>query len=147
MVMNLRKYMEPGDRIKTAGKVVNFSNKGNIILRGRDAPRIGSLIVDKRSNKIGKLIRITGPVSSPYLILSPRTDDPDLLRNILGKDLYISERNERERDRYRNKPNIKGRNPKRVHAGGKTGWKDHSSKDHGRKVNDRSRRKRRNDRQ
>jgi rRNA processing protein Gar1 len=83
---------DDGDRIRPAGRIVNFSNKGNIILRSESPPRLGDLIVDKRSNSIGKVIRITGPVSSPYVILSSKVEDQSMLRGLLGKEVFISDR-------------------------------------------------------
>ncbi len=91
--------------MKSAGKVVNFSNRGNIILRSKETPKIGDYVKDRRSNTIGKVIRITGPVSFPYVVLSPKVEDPSILKGLLGRELFISEgerskgRHSRNRDR------------------------------------------------
>lgn len=82
--------------MKPAGRIINFSKSGNIILRSEKAPGIGQLIVDKRSTTVGKVIRITGPVSKPYVILRPSKDDPGFFNSLLGKELYISDRPSRD---------------------------------------------------
>lgn len=78
--------------MKPAGKMINISKKGNIILRSRKAPDIGLFIVDRRSTPVGKVIRVTGPVSDPYVILRPAKSDPTFFNSLLGKDLFISEK-------------------------------------------------------
>ncbi|HHD16163.1 MAG TPA: hypothetical protein ENK47_05585 [Euryarchaeota archaeon] len=84
--------------MRSAGRVVNFSHKGAIILRSTVPPGIGDIIVDRRSEPVGKVIRITGPVKSPYVIVNPfRGHDELPMSSLLGRELFIS----RQRDQGR----------------------------------------------
>lgn len=96
--------------LRSAGKVVNFTRKGSLILRAKDAPRIGDFIVDKRSNRIGKVIRITGPVKSPYVMVTNNVEDTEILKTLPGRELFISERKERPRQQ-RPRGGDRGRRP------------------------------------
>lgn len=94
--------------MKSAGKVVNFTRNGSIVLRAKEAPRIGDFVVDKRSNRVGKIIRITGPVSSPYILVTNNVDDPEVLKSLPGRELFISDRRERPKQ-YRGKGGDRGK--------------------------------------
>jgi len=73
------------------GKVVNFSPSGSIVVKGAFAPRMGSIAVDKRSTPVGKVVRITGPVDGPYLIMKPVGDYPGGLMRMLGHPVYLGQ--------------------------------------------------------
>lgn len=72
---------------------------------------MGVILVDMRSNPVGKVIRITGPVTSPYVILSPKVKDQGILRGLLGKDLYLSDRPMRSRDDNERRSGSRSRGP------------------------------------
>jgi len=74
--------------MRPLGKVVNFSASGSIVIRSDRAPRIGITVVDRRSNPIGRIVRITGPVKAPYLIVKPHHDAESPLFRMLGKEVY-----------------------------------------------------------
>jgi len=75
--------------LKALGKVVNFSLKGTLIIRAEWAPCIGDRIIDRRSRPLGKVIRITGPVSSPYVIVSPSEEARGSLMGLIGSEVFI----------------------------------------------------------
>ncbi len=105
--------------MRSAGKVVNFSNKGSIILRADKPPRIGDIVIDRRSNPVGKVIRITGPVSSPYVILGPMVRDARLLQTLLGREVYISDKEPKRpySKRPQNRPHARRPDDGRRHQG------------------------------
>jgi rRNA processing protein Gar1 len=113
--------------MRSAGKVVNFSNRGNIILRSKEPPKIGDRVKDRRSNTIGKVIRITGPVSFPYIILSPKVEDPSILKGLLGRELFISE-NERPKRRFHRKKDREAGQEQGRKSGRGTGKNFHAGK-------------------
>ncbi|MCK5774480.1 MAG: hypothetical protein KAH57_11880 [Thermoplasmata archaeon] len=93
--------------MRSIGKVVNFSSSGSIIVKGTFAPRIGSTAVDKRSSPVGKVVRITGPVNGPYLIVKPLGDYPGGLMRLLGHPVYLGQELQR-------RPREGGRRPQRT---------------------------------
>ena len=96
--------------MKSMGKVVNFSPSGSIVVKGAFAPRIGSIAVDKRSTPVGKVVRITGPIDGPYLIMKPVGDYPGGLMRLLGHPVYLGQEAQR-------RPREGGRRPGRTGSG------------------------------
>lgn len=56
-------------RLGTALHVVQ--NKLIVRRDGADPPKIGSVVVDRKSTKIGKVSDIFGPLERPYVIVRP----------------------------------------------------------------------------
>ncbi|WP_135535328.1 H/ACA ribonucleoprotein complex subunit GAR1 [Halostella pelagica] len=69
------------------GEVVRTA-QGLLILRaaGEDAPDIGRTAVDESLNDVGRVVDVFGPVSRPYVAVSPDGDEP--LATMLGEKLY-----------------------------------------------------------
>jgi rRNA processing protein Gar1 len=55
--------------------------------------------VPSLSTTVGKVIRITGPVSRPYVILKPFKDEPNFYNSLLGRELFISDKKVQDRNR------------------------------------------------
>jgi rRNA processing protein Gar1 len=73
--------------MKVLGPIEEITYDGNLIVTGTFAPRPGSVVLDNRKKTLGKVRRIFGPVSSPYVSVEP-TGDSGLLR-MIGKQVYI----------------------------------------------------------
>jgi RNA-binding protein len=69
------------------GKVQEVTFDGRIIVKGSFAPLIRSRVVDNRNKIVGKVLRIFGPVDSPYVAIAP-TGDFSLL-SAIGKQVYV----------------------------------------------------------
>jgi RNA-binding protein len=69
------------------GEVVRTA-QGLLILRTSDdtTPDIGTTAVDESLNEVGRVVDVFGPVSRPYVAVSPDGDDP--LATMLGEKLY-----------------------------------------------------------
>jgi len=61
---------------------------GNILVRGDFAPKYDAKVMDKSSRVVGRVARIFGPVSSPYISIRPSKDNRPSL-DIIGKDVYV----------------------------------------------------------
>ena len=82
------------------GQVVRLSSEGTIIIRSQTAPPMGGIVCDNRGRDLGRIIRVTGPVSAPYAIVRPLGSMPEGLMRLIGRDVYLSqtiERRERPR--------------------------------------------------
>ena len=99
--------------MRSIGKVVNFSSSGSIVVKGTVAPRIGSIAVDKRSTPVGKVVRITGPVDGPYLIMKPLGDYPGGLMRLLGHPVYLGQEPQRRHREGGRRPQRAGPRPGR----------------------------------
>jgi len=73
--------------MKRAGDVVR-SAQGLAIVRCPDDehPDIGAEVVDERLTDIGRVVDVFGPVSKPYLAVTPDDATP---AELLGAKLYV----------------------------------------------------------
>jgi len=77
--------------MKPLGSVVNFSPKGSIVIKADITPRIGQVVCDSKGAPLGKIIRITGPVKTPYVLVSPLAKDEMSLFRVGGKKVFIDD--------------------------------------------------------
>lgn len=70
------------------GKVTGMGYDGNILVKGDFAPKYNAEVMDRGKNVIGKVVRIFGPVSTPYISIRPPKDHRPSL-DIMGKDVYV----------------------------------------------------------
>ncbi|MFW3145857.1 MAG: hypothetical protein ACMUIE_03495 [Thermoplasmatota archaeon] len=87
--------------MRPLGKVVNFSPKGSIVVKAVITPSIGQTAADRRGGQIGRIIRITGPVDAPYVMIKPFGSRDGQLQNLGGKELFIAEDEESRSRRNR----------------------------------------------
>ena len=89
----------------SVGKVVTLTARGSLLVKApgplrinaagrKDTPRaengpavkVGSILVDGRKETAGKVMDIIGPVTAPYLVVSPpKGSKPN---RFLGRDLF-----------------------------------------------------------
>ena len=77
------------DSMRRLGKVLHISKRGSIILRTDKTPSAGSksVVLDKKSQEIGVIIDVFGPVKEPYVAIRPK-QDIDALK-LVGQMLYL----------------------------------------------------------
>jgi len=73
--------------LRLLGRVKNVSHEGKLIVKADFAPAENALVVDGRKRKIGKVIKIFGPVRAPYVAIRPMRGQRAL--TIIGQELYI----------------------------------------------------------
>ncbi|MGA1866161.1 MAG: H/ACA ribonucleoprotein complex subunit GAR1 [Thermoplasmatota archaeon] len=78
--------------MRQLGTIVNFSPKGSIIIRSEITPIIGQVVCDNRGVPLGRVIRITGPVDRPYIMISPMAKDNVHLFRMGGRQVFLDER-------------------------------------------------------
>ncbi len=81
--------------MRRLGKVLHLSKSGNLIVRvdasNNDNPaRVGSEVYDTKLEKIGIVNNVLGPISAPYLSLTPGSNIS--LEKIEGKTVYLLEK-------------------------------------------------------
>jgi len=69
------------------GNVQEVTVDGNLVVCADFTPRIRDKVWDNRKRLVGSVVRIFGPVDSPYVTVEP-TGDTSLL-SVTGKQLYI----------------------------------------------------------
>ncbi len=79
-------------RLGTALHVVQ--NKLIVRRDGADLPKIGSVVVDRKSSKIGKVSDIFGPLKRPYIIIRPSRGVDATVH--VGSMLYVDESPKRD---------------------------------------------------
>ena len=77
--------------MKRLGKVLHLSKSGNLILRleNNNPPPVGREVFDPKLEKIGTVNNVLGPVSTPYLSLTPASDETG--EKSVGKIAYLIE--------------------------------------------------------
>ena len=78
------------------GKVLHLTDGKNLILKTMNVPKIGSLVVDQKLNKIGKVIDIFGQVNNPYIKIKPTIENAN---KYVGNILYAITSKERRYNR------------------------------------------------
>jgi len=73
--------------MKILGPIQEIAYDGKLVVRGAFAPLPGSAVLDSRKRPLGKVRRIFGPVSSPYVSVE-LTGGSGLL-GMIGKQVYI----------------------------------------------------------
>lgn len=58
-----------------------------IEFEGEKAPEIGAEVVDESLSRAGRIVDVFGPVSKPYVAVSP--DDRVELVDLVGEKLYV----------------------------------------------------------
>jgi len=75
--------------MKFLGSVQEVSFDGKLIVRGAFAPQTRARITDNRQKPVGRVVRVFGPVSSPYVTVEP-VGELSLL-SAVGKQVYVEE--------------------------------------------------------
>jgi rRNA processing protein Gar1 len=69
------------------GNVQEVTVDGKLVVRATFTPKIRDKVWDNRKRLIGCVVRIFGPVDSPYVTVEP-TGDTSLL-SVAGRQVYI----------------------------------------------------------
>ncbi|MCU0798460.1 MAG: Gar1/Naf1 family protein [Candidatus Thermoplasmatota archaeon] len=113
--------------MEVLGKVVNFSPKGSLVVRASSAPQPGQMVVDRRQRPVGRVVKVTGPVAAPFVIVAPVKDLEGPMNRLLGAEVFLQPhqpvQHQRERPReagaVRRTPHNPRDGPYRQHEGGK----------------------------
>lgn len=73
--------------LRVLGVVQEVAHDGKLIVRGSEAPRGRAEVLDNRKRRLGRVIRVFGPVDSPYISVEPRGDLS--LMGMIGKQVYF----------------------------------------------------------
>lgn len=68
------------------GLVLHVSSSKNLILKAEKLPRINDKVVDENLKSVGTVFDVFGPVSSPYVAVKPRVEEPQRFVNSV---LYV----------------------------------------------------------
>lgn len=72
--------------LQRLGIVLHVTPSQNIVVKADRTPKIGSKVANEKLKVVGKVFDVIGPVSSPYAVVKPTTEDPEKL---MGKKLYL----------------------------------------------------------
>lgn len=75
--------------MKLLGVVQDLSHDGKLIVKSRFAPMKGAVVRDNLKARVGRVVRVFGPVRSPYVAVQPEEEMKTLA--ILGREVYIEE--------------------------------------------------------
>ena len=69
------------------GTVSEITSDGRVVVQAITPPDMGGPVFDVRNRRIGRVVRIFGPVDRPYV--SVEVDDPSI--SLAGAELYTQE--------------------------------------------------------
>ncbi|MFQ6127417.1 MAG: H/ACA ribonucleoprotein complex subunit GAR1 [Thermoplasmata archaeon] len=76
--------------MKRLGIVADVSYRGTLVIRAETAPRTGEEVFTSEGMHIGRVEKVFGPVSRPYVSVRPTSRKQKLI-GIIGKELYLEE--------------------------------------------------------
>lgn len=82
--------------MKRLGVVENFAHDGTVLVRASFAPSPGTRVHDRRSQLLGKVVRVFGPVAEPYAAVRPERKVP---LSVLGSEVYVEGDHAKPEDR------------------------------------------------
>ncbi len=99
--------------MKKLGVALHISRSGNIIVKSnlRDLPPLGARVFDKDMKRLGVIVDVIGPVSSPYIVVRPESSDVKLVFEP-GTVYFTPPRRER-RGKSRRRPSRRHRRTRR----------------------------------
>src|SRR5919109_781908 len=68
----------PPSYVDEVGEIIHLARSGRLIVKlntaGADSGKTGELLVDGSGRKVGRVVELLGPVSTPYASVMPMTD-------------------------------------------------------------------------
>jgi RNA-binding protein len=68
----------PLTKVDEVGEIMHLARSGRLIVKlntaGADSVKPGELLVDGSGRKVGRVVELLGPVSTPYASVIPMTD-------------------------------------------------------------------------
>jgi len=78
--------------LRLLGVVQDISHDGKLIVKARFAPKTRELVKDNLKAEVGRVVKVFGPVRSPYVAIEPRKEVKTLA--VLGKEVYVQQERE-----------------------------------------------------
>lgn len=85
--------------LQRIGCVLHISSSGSAILKAEKLPRIGDKVVDEKMKPVGTVFDIFGSVSSPYVSVRAKMEDPNCLVDSVLYAIPSSKSRKRRRKR------------------------------------------------
>lgn len=74
--------------MKRLGVVTDVSYRGALVIHAEATPKLGEKVYAGDGKQIGRVERVFGPVSRPYVTVKP-TSRKQKLMGVIGKELYL----------------------------------------------------------
>jgi len=78
--------------LRLLGVVQDISHDGKLIVKARFAPNIREQVKDNLRGEVGRVVKVFGPVTSPYVAIEPKKELRTLA--VLGKEVYVPQERE-----------------------------------------------------
>jgi RNA-binding protein len=101
--------------LQEAGTVLHLARSGRLIVKADSQVRDGSLLVDEKGRRTGKVMETIGSVTSPFLSVQPMTERID---RVVGTKLYVLDSSTNKTD---DKQSDRRKNQFKRNKGGKRG--------------------------
>jgi len=82
-------HIKGWNKMEVLGKIVNFSPKGSLVVRASSAPQPGQMVVDRRQRPLGRVVKVTGPVAAPFVMVAPVKDLEGPMNRLLGTEVFV----------------------------------------------------------
>jgi len=75
--------------LRLLGVIQDISHDGKLIVKARFPPSPREIVRDNLKTEIGRVVKVFGPVRSPYVAIEPRRELKTLA--VLGKEVYVQQ--------------------------------------------------------
>ncbi|MCU0851695.1 MAG: Gar1/Naf1 family protein [Thermoplasmata archaeon] len=75
--------------MRLLGVIQDISHDGKLIVKARFPPNPREIVRDNLKAEIGRVVKVFGPVRSPYVAIEPRRELKTLA--VLGKEVYVQQ--------------------------------------------------------
>lgn len=83
-----------GEVLSEIGRVLRTSKSNLILAKIKSPPKLGSPVYLKDGRKLGVIVDVFGPVSSPYALIKPTRDLKE--KELLDHPIFLKDRRRRE---------------------------------------------------
>jgi RNA-binding protein len=84
--------------MEAVGEVSHQARSGRLIVRVRRPLKPGTILIDDKGRRVGRVVELIGPVRAPYASCEPLTER---VRRIIGRKVFVREVKGRFGDRPR----------------------------------------------
>lgn len=82
--------------MKKLGTISHLSNRGRLILRSNQSPRIGLTAFTKNKKKLGVINDVFGPTKEPYISIKVFAKNSEKFDNRVGETIYVASKSDKK---------------------------------------------------
>jgi RNA-binding protein len=94
-------------KLRKIGRISHLSKSGFLVVSGKDIPKIGVDVYNRKLEKVGYVYDIIGPVKTPFILIRPK--DRGVLKRPISDELFVVEGEDHGKGKGKGKGGRKGK--------------------------------------